>query len=813
MQNQIYARAEEKLGDLLMRAGGSNEGATLLIPDLQRPYRWKPNQIVALLDSLLRGWPFGTLLVWDIGMVKEMGGAEIIPSRPFWSHVDRTTGAAGKTYAPAAVPASFLMVLDGQQRLQSLLLATWGADSGFKLRDGEWLADLHPGERQRSTDHWAWGQLCIDVESFATAYEAAEGDSMRIDYQGGVLIWAVCNAQSGVSPGRTKQQVVPIPPITRARHVRFSRVWNLAPSGPPTLPILQKALAGLLDEHGFQGTLRERASNALLALTLWLGELKKTDITFLKVNPPPTDEAERERYDEAVVNIFTRLNSAGTPLSPQEILFAWIKRKWRRDATEGREADECFERLRVELEAAGLSVDMDDLVRCVSAFWSVCANGGVILGDAEFRRGRRMSEMAPWLAERWGRVRGAMLDAAHAVDAKGLEQNRHYESVNSVFVLAAWLFLMREWVGSVAMGFLEKEAATRDIDASLNAAAAQWMLVPQWAGVWQRAVSFSEFVGDLGSLRATTFSNPAFAEVFPQFSAIMERWVSDRQQAALTFIQTVHAELRSTVRRYYSLLWAWQLLDTERARLSAIALHVKSRASPSVHVDHVVSYDYWSKQIAPLLGPDVDMDGLEDGPNALGNCILLHANFNISKQEKPVIELLAQVHEFKKDPALTERWASALALDDVQMDARDATPSEVRAAIAARGKLIREDLARFVRREVGLASPPETVTAEAPLESAWAGEWDTEHAKGGAAYEPLAVKLIASGDAILGEYEGGTLEARVVRSVLVGRWNDGKYSGGFRWLLDDKGATFEGTWGKKSHRRGAGTWRGRRRPA
>ncbi|WP_410477861.1 DUF262 domain-containing protein [Myxococcus sp. MxC21-1] len=29
------------------------------MPDLQRPYVWTPNQVTLLVDSLLRGWPFG----------------------------------------------------------------------------------------------------------------------------------------------------------------------------------------------------------------------------------------------------------------------------------------------------------------------------------------------------------------------------------------------------------------------------------------------------------------------------------------------------------------------------------------------------------------------------------------------------------------------------------------------------------------------------------------------------------------------------------------------------------------------------------
>jgi uncharacterized protein with ParB-like and HNH nuclease domain len=41
----------------LVEDASTDSGATLLIPDLQRPFVWTPMQVVLLVDSLLRGWP------------------------------------------------------------------------------------------------------------------------------------------------------------------------------------------------------------------------------------------------------------------------------------------------------------------------------------------------------------------------------------------------------------------------------------------------------------------------------------------------------------------------------------------------------------------------------------------------------------------------------------------------------------------------------------------------------------------------------------------------------------------------------------
>ena len=61
----IYADQHCELKELLARAS-NDQGATLLIPDLQRPYVWSPRQVIWLVDSLVRGWPFGTFLTWKV---------------------------------------------------------------------------------------------------------------------------------------------------------------------------------------------------------------------------------------------------------------------------------------------------------------------------------------------------------------------------------------------------------------------------------------------------------------------------------------------------------------------------------------------------------------------------------------------------------------------------------------------------------------------------------------------------------------------------------------------------------------------------
>src|ERR1700687_6056993 len=133
----IYGDQHRPFKELLAMAGKSGD-ATLLIPDLQRPDVWLPAQVIVLVDWLIRGWPFGTLLTWK---VKPDDPARDL-ARSFWRVVHRAGDEEGQPISMKHPPATFQMVLDGQQRVQSLLLALGGNGWGFKLLDRQWHEHL-----------------------------------------------------------------------------------------------------------------------------------------------------------------------------------------------------------------------------------------------------------------------------------------------------------------------------------------------------------------------------------------------------------------------------------------------------------------------------------------------------------------------------------------------------------------------------------------------------------------------------------------------------------------------------------------------
>lgn len=100
-----------------------DEDGGFWLPNIQRPFVWSEEQICRLFDSILREYPVGTLLVW-----KTTSG---IRRRKFIDNW-KDTLRLSDFYVPENMKRKSL-VLDGQQRLQSLFVALCGSYEGREL--------------------------------------------------------------------------------------------------------------------------------------------------------------------------------------------------------------------------------------------------------------------------------------------------------------------------------------------------------------------------------------------------------------------------------------------------------------------------------------------------------------------------------------------------------------------------------------------------------------------------------------------------------------------------------------------------------
>lgn len=88
------------------------------LPDLQRPFVWKDNKVRELLDSMLKGYPIGYIMLWDSPDNYNKKGSIGTDEKMFKQPDD--------------------LVIDGQQRLTALLASLYGIpvkDKNYKERN------------------------------------------------------------------------------------------------------------------------------------------------------------------------------------------------------------------------------------------------------------------------------------------------------------------------------------------------------------------------------------------------------------------------------------------------------------------------------------------------------------------------------------------------------------------------------------------------------------------------------------------------------------------------------------------------------
>ena len=113
MGKELFDNIPSKVADLLSDVKNGHIG----LPDLQRPFVWKDNKVRELLDSMMKGYPIGYIMLWASPDDYE------------------NTGYIGKNEKVYKRPDD--LVIDGQQRLTALLAAMYGVtikDKDYKER-------------------------------------------------------------------------------------------------------------------------------------------------------------------------------------------------------------------------------------------------------------------------------------------------------------------------------------------------------------------------------------------------------------------------------------------------------------------------------------------------------------------------------------------------------------------------------------------------------------------------------------------------------------------------------------------------------
>ncbi len=117
-------------------------GRKYLMPAIQREFVWDTNQIVLLFDSLLRGYPLGSFLFWN---VQPDTAQDYVFYDFLTDYHEHNSPYAEKKKVPFG--EGITAVLDGQQRLTALNVGLYGSHAERKRYARQGATNSYPVKR------------------------------------------------------------------------------------------------------------------------------------------------------------------------------------------------------------------------------------------------------------------------------------------------------------------------------------------------------------------------------------------------------------------------------------------------------------------------------------------------------------------------------------------------------------------------------------------------------------------------------------------------------------------------------------------
>jgi len=248
------------------------EAGKIVLPAMQRPFVWKDDRITKLIDSMLRGFPLGTALLWKTATMQRF--------RRFQKDVQPDAGI--KVDFDSDDSTERYLVLDGQQRLTSLFVAIAGTYDGKKL-----FIDVLSGVKGDKDP----GDAYWDCR-FLTEKDAKELNA-----------WP---RPAGENSG----------PAERAVFVKFQDLTKLAAARAGVIATQRAA------ELGLDTTQTTRMTTSYLQ-----GATVLASKTALQIHLIDEDAGEPMPVEE-ILEVFVRVNSGGLVLQKSDLLMSLLDLKW-----------------------------------------------------------------------------------------------------------------------------------------------------------------------------------------------------------------------------------------------------------------------------------------------------------------------------------------------------------------------------------------------------------------------------------------------------------------------------------------------------
>ncbi len=258
------------------------------LPSIQRKFVWDVEQIENLFDSLMQNYPIGTFLFWAI---EKGGNPSRIDNYTFYEFIDNYNEKEAlefmqKKVEKPSMKDRIIAVLDGQQRLSSLYCALKGS---YAFKTNKKISPDNPYPKR---------ELYLNLLYVSN-------DEMQNKYQFRFL------TESEASEADSTQYWLKVKDVIS---------WAYDAGGRSDVKKSAKAISRLIKKDVYADLTEEQADDIESKIeVLWERIVIDNLITYFEIKKESLDD---------ILDIFVRVNSAGTPLSRSDLVFSTIVANW-----------------------------------------------------------------------------------------------------------------------------------------------------------------------------------------------------------------------------------------------------------------------------------------------------------------------------------------------------------------------------------------------------------------------------------------------------------------------------------------------------
>lgn len=329
------------------------------LPAIQREFVWQPDQIIRLFDSIMRNYPIGSFLFWELEPQNR-------DKWEFYNFIqDFKTGMHNQLASPAGVH-NLTLILDGQQRLTSLLIGLKGTYTTKK-----------PKLWWNNPAAWTRHALYLDVLQNPGVEEDDTEEGVRYGFR-----------------------FFEKPPTNTDEHHWFKVGRILDCSSEQSFDDLREAESEKLDGATTKDQMKIFNHNLnRLYRAVWQDEV----VAYY---------TERAQDYDRVLTIFVRANQGGTKLSKSDLLLSMVTAKW--GAVNAREEVYDFvDRLNTELTRKN-NFDKDFIMRNCLVLTDL---------PVQYRIENFTNENLDKIYHRWPKIKSAIERAVNLVNSFGLDRD------------------------------------------------------------------------------------------------------------------------------------------------------------------------------------------------------------------------------------------------------------------------------------------------------------------------------------------------------------------------------------------------------